>query len=144
MTERLERIMEAGFATLADLVRETNQRLDRTNERLEETNLRLGRLEGRFDHFIETAGEHNRELREELHALAKRVDVLERKASAVLKLNQAGVPATIDPETWEVVIDDTPPEEMPDMMPEPDEDEEEEDTRKVNARPPSHYRTRTH
>jgi hypothetical protein len=36
--ERLESIMERGFATLADLQRETNARLD-------ETNARLGRVE---------------------------------------------------------------------------------------------------
>jgi hypothetical protein len=34
-TARLERVMTAGFETLADLQRETNARLDQTNARLE-------------------------------------------------------------------------------------------------------------
>jgi hypothetical protein len=77
--ERLERIMERGFATLADLARETNARLDETNARLDETNARLASLEGRFDRFIVVAGEANRGLRGDLDALSQRVNVLEKK-----------------------------------------------------------------
>jgi uncharacterized coiled-coil DUF342 family protein len=84
--ERLERIMERGFATLADLARETNARLDETNarldetnQRLDETNQRLASLEGRFDRFIVVAGEANRSLRGDLDALSQRVNVLEKK-----------------------------------------------------------------
>jgi SMC interacting uncharacterized protein involved in chromosome segregation len=69
---RLERIMETGFATLADLIRETNSRLDQTN-------MRLGRLESRFDHFIDTAGTETRKLRTDIDVLTTRVDRLERK-----------------------------------------------------------------
>lgn len=68
---RLERIMESGFATLADLLRETNHRLD-------ETNLRLERLEGRFDNFLSTAGGESRELKERVNDLERRVERLEQ------------------------------------------------------------------
>ncbi len=79
--ERLARIMEKGFDTLADLAVETNQRLDETNQRLDETNRRLGGLEGRFDNFLSVAGGETRRLREDLDALAARVGDLEKKAS---------------------------------------------------------------
>jgi predicted nuclease with TOPRIM domain len=75
---RLERIMETGFATLADLMRETNSRLDETNNRLDETNHRLERLESCFDNFLSTAGGETRELRDRVRDLETRVDKLER------------------------------------------------------------------
>ncbi len=82
---QLKRVMEAGFATLADLQRETNERLDETNERLGRVELRLERVEvglerlgGRFDHFLGTAGGESRKLREDLDALTVRVERLER------------------------------------------------------------------
>jgi uncharacterized coiled-coil DUF342 family protein len=99
---QLRRVMEAGFGTLADLQRETNARLDTTIERLDatnarldatnarldetnvrlgETNARLGRLEGRFDNLLEVAGREPRSLRDDLTALALRVEALEREAS---------------------------------------------------------------
>jgi uncharacterized coiled-coil protein SlyX len=78
---RLERIMETGFATLADLIRETNSRLEQTNMRLDQTNARLGRLESRFDHFIDTAGTETRKLRTDIDVLTTRVDRLERKTA---------------------------------------------------------------
>ncbi len=93
--DRLARVMEAGFNTLADLISESNTRLDRlevqqreTNTRLDrlevqqrETNTRLERLEGRFDHFLDVAGGETRRLREEMTTLTSRVDRLERKAA---------------------------------------------------------------
>ncbi|MBI4699908.1 MAG: hypothetical protein HY744_01870 [Deltaproteobacteria bacterium] len=112
-TSRLERVMEAGFATLADLLRETNARVEQTNakleqtnakleqtnlrldeltrdtirgfaavqERIEQTNVRLGRLEDRFEHFIETAGGETRRLRRDLDALCGRVERIESRMS---------------------------------------------------------------
>ncbi|MBI2896381.1 MAG: hypothetical protein HYY06_22680 [Deltaproteobacteria bacterium] len=84
---RLERVMQAGFDTLADLLRETNSRLDETNARLgklearvDETNTRLGKLEGRFDNFLKVAGTETRRLRTDVDKLARRVNRLERKA----------------------------------------------------------------
>jgi len=68
--EQLRRVMEKGFATLADLQRETNERLDLTNARLE-------RIESRFDHFIGTAGSESRTLREDVDDLQRRVRRLE-------------------------------------------------------------------
>lgn len=78
---RLERIMQVGFETLADLQRETNARLDQTNARLDQTNMRLERLEGRFDNFLEPAGTEVRELRGAVRALERRVDEIERKTA---------------------------------------------------------------
>lgn len=72
--------MQAGFETLADLQRETNARLEETNARLDETNARLGRLEGRFENFLKTAGGETRQLRKDLDSLVRRVGRLERKA----------------------------------------------------------------
>lgn len=87
-TQRLERIMETGFATLADLLRETNSRLDETNSRLDETNgrldetnSRLGRLESRVDNLIEIAGGETRKLRERVDQLEVRMEAVEKKAS---------------------------------------------------------------
>lgn len=85
MMERLERIMEAGFATLADLQRETNERLEQTNARLDQTNARLDQHEKvlvklvtevqalgeRFDHFL--TGSH-RDDHERLRARIERVE----------------------------------------------------------------------
>ena len=42
---------------------------------------RLGRLEGRFDNLIATAGGARRDLREDVEDLRSRVERLERKAS---------------------------------------------------------------
>ncbi len=77
----LARVMQKGFDTLADIGRETNERIDQTNERLDQTNERLGRLEGRFDNLIATAGGARRDLREDVEDLRSRVERLERKAS---------------------------------------------------------------
>ena len=74
---RLERIMETGFNTLADLIRETNSRLDETISRLDETNTRLGRLEGRFDHLLGFVGEDSRQTRRDVDELQVRVKKLE-------------------------------------------------------------------
>ena len=80
--DRLALIMETGFDTLADLIGETNARLDGTNERLDETNLRLGRLEGRFDNFLEFGGKQTRALREDVDDLKDRVTALETEKKA--------------------------------------------------------------
>ncbi|MBN8611212.1 MAG: hypothetical protein J0L92_11535 [Deltaproteobacteria bacterium] len=45
--ERLEGIMERGFAALADLQRETIARLDQVNARLDEANTRLDQVNAR-------------------------------------------------------------------------------------------------
>ena len=79
--DRLARVMEAGFNTLADLISESNTRLDRLEVQQRETNTRLERLEGRFDHFLDVAGGETRRLREEMTTLTSRVDRLERKAA---------------------------------------------------------------
>ncbi len=110
MSERLEQIMEQGFGTLADLIgkntaaiAQSNERMDHrfasmeakmdrgfetlagligeTNGRLDQTNQRLGRLESRFDHFLETGGRETRALREDLEKLSDRVTRLEDKAA---------------------------------------------------------------
>lgn len=75
---QLKRVMEAGFATLADLQRETNERLERVEMRLERVEVGLERLGGRFDHVLGTAGGESRTLREDLDALTVRVERLER------------------------------------------------------------------
>ncbi len=53
--ERLEGIMERGFATLADLQREANARIDQTNARLDQTNTHLERLDGRVEVLTQRA-----------------------------------------------------------------------------------------
>jgi septal ring factor EnvC (AmiA/AmiB activator) len=87
--------MEAGFSTLADLARETNESLDESNSRLgrleervnetntqlAETNHRLGRLEHRVEDVIEIAGRETRKLRQDVDGLLARVDALEKTAS---------------------------------------------------------------
>ena len=62
---RLERIMEAGFGTLADLIRETNQR--------------VSGLEDRFDNFLTIAGGETRTLHSEVNDLRSRLERLERR-----------------------------------------------------------------
>lgn len=76
--EQLRRVMEVGFGTLADLQRETNERLGRVEVRLERVEVRLERLDGRFDHFLEIAGGEARRLRGDLDALTRRVERLEQ------------------------------------------------------------------
>lgn len=75
--EQLRRVKEKGFATLADLQRETNDRLDQTNTRLDEAVEQLGRIEGRFDHFLGNAGAESRAIREAVDDLQRRVRRLE-------------------------------------------------------------------
>jgi hypothetical protein len=60
---KLTLVTQRGFDTLADLLRETNGKVDANaaairdlGGRVDETNVRLGRLEGRFDNLIEIAG----------------------------------------------------------------------------------------
>jgi len=72
--EQLRRVMEKGFATLADLQRETNERLDHAVDRID---ARLERIEGRFDHFLGTAGGESRQLRDDVDDLQRRVRRLE-------------------------------------------------------------------
>ncbi len=49
----LHNMMQAGFATLADLQRETNQRLDLTVERLDHTVERLDRHETLLERLVD-------------------------------------------------------------------------------------------
>lgn len=70
--ERLEGIMERGFATLADLQRETNTRLD-------ETNTRLGRLETK----VEVLTERVDRLTERVDRLTERVDMLTARVDVI-------------------------------------------------------------
>lgn len=49
---RLERVMEVGFSTLADLISETNARLDQTNARLDHTISRLDHTITRVDEVV--------------------------------------------------------------------------------------------
>jgi hypothetical protein len=94
--DKLVKVMEKGFDTLADLIGQTNERLDatrrelgdeirRTNERLDATRRELGdEIRGtnaRIENLIETSGGETRALREDLDALKVRVDALEKKAS---------------------------------------------------------------
>ncbi|MBI2892763.1 MAG: hypothetical protein HYY06_04375 [Deltaproteobacteria bacterium] len=74
---RLERVIEAGFGTLADLLRETNARLDETNARLDETNQRLNRHEQIFQRHGQILERHEQALGRligEVHALGDRID----------------------------------------------------------------------
>ena len=76
--KQLQRVMEAGFNTLADVIRETR---DDLRAEIQETNQRLGRLETRFDNFLEVAGRETRKLREEVDDMKARLDRLERRAA---------------------------------------------------------------
>jgi hypothetical protein len=67
--DRLVSVMEKGFETLADLIRETNQRLDATNEHLDATNLRLEGTNHRLDAT-------RRELGDEIRGTNARIDNL--------------------------------------------------------------------
>lgn len=66
-TARLERIMQAGFDTLADLLRELSEGQSATN--------------GRLDNLIAISGGETRQLRQDVDALERRVSELEKKAS---------------------------------------------------------------
>ena len=99
MDEETRKVMQAGFDTLAALIRGTNSelastreelsqkidatnvRLDATNVRLDATNERLDAANGRLDNLIGIAGSATRSLREDVDALAVRVEELERKVS---------------------------------------------------------------
>jgi predicted nuclease with TOPRIM domain len=91
--ERLESIMERGFATLADLQRETNTRLDETNTRLGETNTRLGETNtrlgetntrlGRLETKVEVLTERVDHLTDRVDVLTGRVDVLTGRVGVI-------------------------------------------------------------
>ena len=92
MDEETRKVMQAGFDTLAALIRGTNselastreelsQKIDATNVRLDATNERLDAANGRLDNLIGIAGSATRSLREDVDALAVRVEELERKVS---------------------------------------------------------------
>ena len=77
--ERLEGIMERGFATLAELQRETNTRLDETNTRLGRVETKVEVLTERVDRVTERVDhltEHVDHLTERLDVVAARVDVI--------------------------------------------------------------------
>ena len=76
--KQLQRVMEAGFNTLADVIRETR---DELKAEIRDTNQRLGRIEDRFDNFLEIAGRETRKLREEVDEMKTRLDRLERRAA---------------------------------------------------------------
>jgi hypothetical protein len=87
--EETKRIMERGFETLADLIRETNERLDASRTelgaRVDRVRVELGgqiaQTNGRLDNLILIAGEQTRGLRDDVDALAARMDALEQKVS---------------------------------------------------------------
>ena len=71
--------------------------------------------------------------------------VLDIKASAIQKLKAAGIYASLDPDTFEVIIDDTEPEEVLEL-PEPpmgDDEDEDEDIEDIPLARPSKFRTRS-
>lgn len=75
--DTLAKVMQRGFDTLADLIRETNSRLDSTNNRLDDVRDGLTRLEGRFDNLIDIVGTENRRLWGAVEELQRRVGKLE-------------------------------------------------------------------
>ncbi len=93
--DELVKVMEKGFATLAELIGETNARLDATRVELSETKVAVRdngrridaltdevRTNGsRLDNLVSIAGRESRALRKDVDELRVRVEALEKKAS---------------------------------------------------------------
>lgn len=67
--------MQKGFDTLADLIRETNDKLDTIRTELGK---QIAATNGRLDNLIVIAGEQTRGLRQDVDALKARMDALVR------------------------------------------------------------------
>ena len=100
MDEETRNVMEAGFRTLADLIRETNTELSSTRSELRnelkatrhelkaeiagtrrDLTEQIAATNGRLDNLIVIAGEQTRGLRADVASLEARVEALEQKAS---------------------------------------------------------------
>jgi hypothetical protein len=79
---KLSRITQAGFDVLADLLRETNARVDANTAEMGRLTKEVQSLGGRFDNLVEIAGTETRRLRADVDALDRRVDALEKKAQS--------------------------------------------------------------
>jgi hypothetical protein len=86
--DKLVNVMEKGFATLAELIGETNARLDATNAAVRENGRRIDALTdevrtngSRLDNLVSIAGRESRALRKDVDELKARVEALEKKAS---------------------------------------------------------------
>lgn len=73
-------ILEALHTLHADIV-QTNSRLDVMNQRLGRVEDAVVQMNGRFDHFLETAGEHAR-------AQGARIDKLEARMERIESSHQ--------------------------------------------------------